>query len=114
MSRHDPLPSQVAELARLFPHLDLLHDPRPFENAANILRRFRAVRGDELAVVAPLSVLQHLCEDGICPLWAEMETLRPGDPRAEMTYPRPMRFVEFRRVLGVELKFCPVHPGEGD
>lgn len=73
MSRHAPLASQLAELERLFPKHDLILDKRPFSSAAQIIRRFRTVGGDEMVVVAPWSVVRELIKLGVRPIYAEMK-----------------------------------------
>lgn len=104
-SRHPVLPTQVAELKRLFgDDVQIVTDPRPFDSAEDIVRRFRAAGGDEMVVVAPLSVLGRLCDLGIKPLWAEMEQVPPE--QAEVTAAgRHYRFVRFRRVKRLVLEF---------
>jgi hypothetical protein len=74
LSRHEPLPSQVAELRRLFGEdVVIEQDPKPFDSVDDILNRFRQSGADELLVVAPLSVIAQLVQRGVKPLWAEME-----------------------------------------
>jgi hypothetical protein len=88
LSRHAPLPSQIAELRRLFGEdVVIEQDPQPFESVDDILARFRRSGADELLVVAPLSVIAQLVQRGIKPLWAEMEQVT--DPR----------------IAGIEIKF---------
>lgn len=114
LSKHSPLPSQLAELRRLFGPSVVMHpDPRPFSDAHDIARRFRESGAQELVAVAPLSVIKALCELGIQPLWAEMErcdsagaevkTGRNGHGVSRGTF--SYKFVRFRRVTGVDLKF---------
>ena len=109
MSRHNPLPSQIAELKRLFgEETEVVKDPQPFSSAEDIAERFRTRRYDDIVVVAPLSVLSRLCELGIRPLWAEMEVVK--DPvKAEVSAGgRLYRFVRFRRVLGIKIEYGEV------
>jgi len=111
MSRHEPLKSQISELKRLFgDDVEIIQDPKPFDNADDIINRFRASGADELLVVAPLSVVAQLVQRGIKPLWAEMEVVSsPEDAEVEVAG-RYYRFVRFRRISGVEIKFEEVSP----
>ena len=121
LSRHEPLDSQRRELARLYgPGVQLIEDGRPFSDARDIFQRFQRSGAQEMVVVAPLSVIRELVKLGVQPLWAEMETLQAGDPRAEVTAngsgsgaqraPRAYRFSRFRRVVGLDIKFEEVQP----
>jgi len=113
MSRHDPLPSQIAALKRLYGEdTEVVKDPRPFASAEEIADRYRAGGYDDLVVVAPLSVLGKLCELGLKPLWAEMEAVSPEEAEVEAAG-RYYRFVRFRRVKRLVLEFEEVQPQHG-
>lgn len=104
-SRHDILSSQKRELQRLFgDDMMLFIDPNPFSGAEDIVERFKHAQGDEMVVVAPLSVLDKLCDLGLRPLWAEMKVCSPeqAEVRAGGRY---YRFVRFRRVKRMVLEF---------
>lgn len=110
MSRHEPLPSQLAGLDRLFgPGTRVEQDPRPFSLAEDIAARYRRGGYDDLVVVAPLSVLARLVDQGIRPLWAEMVLVDRDE--AEVTMPRRdgrthyYAFDRFRRVKALRLEF---------
>lgn len=110
MSRHAPLASQEAELARLFGgDIVVEQDPRPFSSAEDIAARYRRGGYDDLVVVAPLSVLSRLVDLGLKPLWAEMTLV--GRAEAEVTMPRRSgrvdyyKFTRFRRVKALRLEF---------
>ena len=75
MSRHQPLQSQVDVLDRVFGACEVVQDPNPFEDASDIIERFKGGGYDEIVVVAPLSVIARLTEADVRPLWAEMETI---------------------------------------
>ncbi len=105
MSRHAPLPSQVAELRRLFGEdVVIEQDPKPFDSVDDILARFRASGADELLIVAPLSVIAQIVQRGVKPLWAEMQACSPDEAEVEAAG-RYYRFVRFRRIAGIEIKF---------
>lgn len=104
-SRHPALPSQVAELRRVFGEdVELLQDPNPFSSAEEVVRRFRSLGGDDMVVVAPLSVLGRLCDLGLKPLWAEMEQVPPEQAEV-IAAGRGYRFIRFRRVKRLVLEF---------
>jgi hypothetical protein len=112
LSRHRPLPAQIAELERLFGHVAVTIDPQPFSSAEEIVARFRAGGYDEMVVVAPLSVIARLTEMGIKPLWAEMKQISgPGlDPSREVeANGRWYRFERFRRIAKVQIVFDDLH-----
>lgn len=107
LSRHRYLPSQVAELNRIFGGVYLFQDPNPFSSAEDIKRRVVQGGYDEIVVVAPLSVIAKLTELGIKPLWAEMETVKPEEAEVEVGG-RYLRFTGFKRIEGIEIKFTGV------
>ncbi|HLD86135.1 MAG TPA: hypothetical protein VJA28_01645 [Patescibacteria group bacterium] len=105
LSRHSPLPIEVVELKRVFGELEVCQDVNPFASADEIIERVRRGGYDDVVVVAPLSVIDRLCRLGMKPLWADMEQLSTAHG-ADFTYRgRHYRFVKFRRVVGVEVKY---------
>jgi hypothetical protein len=114
MSRHAPLPSQLKELERLFPKYHLLLEKRPFSSAMQIIRRFRAVGGDEMVVVAPWSVIRELIKLGMKPIYAEMVQVHAADD-AETTIitgrsqrKRYYKFLRFAYCTDVSLTLVPI------
>jgi hypothetical protein len=109
--RHEPLPSQIAELRRLFgPDAEIIRDLDPFPTADEIYSRFRTHRGDEMVVLSSLSVLQRLCELGLKPLWVSMEVVTRAQADL-VTAGRGYRFQKFQRVEKVEVKFSELPAG---
>ena len=105
ISRHTPLPSQLAALEAHFGPCEIRRDVRPFADAEEIVRRVRTIGADECVVVAPLSVLARLVALGMRPLWAEMKQL-PSAKGSEVTVSgRYYRFVRFRRVKALRMEF---------
>ena len=106
LSRHNPLPVQVAELRRLFGEsVEIRQDVCSFQNAEEVVRRFREGGYDDLVVVAPLWVILRLTELGIKPLWAEMDQVG-NRQEAHLSYGgRHYRFSRFRRIIAVEVVF---------
>jgi len=105
LSRHDPLKSQRRELENLFGEILLLQDSNPFSNAREILKRFREGGFDEIVAVAPLSVIAHLTEFGIKPIWAEMKQVKNDGSAEVVTKERYYRFVCFKRIKSVRMEF---------
>lgn len=105
LSRHEPLPVQVAELERLFGEVEIRQDVNPFKNARDIKRRYEQGGYDDLVVVAPLWVIYQLSELGIQPLWAEMLPVNAGETYHVYYNGRYYFFNRFRRIRGVEIKF---------
>lgn len=106
LSRHRPLPVQIEELHRLWPGCEIAQNVEPFGDAAEIVRRIRRGGYDEIVVVAPLSVLDQLCQRGVRPIRAEMDQIQTlTDPTREVEAPggRIYRFREFRHVVRLEL-----------
>lgn len=113
LSQHPPLSRQIAALEKFFgENVEIARDVNPFANAEEIERRFRSGNYDDLMVVAPLSVIQRLCDLGITPLWGEMEEVK-NRVLAEVTVKnRHYRFVRFRRVESVVVNFDPAFDAE--
>ncbi len=105
MSRHSCLPCQIAELERLFGEVKVISYPHPFDSAKDIVQRFRDGGYDDIVVVAPLSVLGHLVDLGIKPLWTEMRELPRGQEADVIYRNRPYRFEGFKRVKALHLEF---------
>ena len=108
LSRHEPLPRQRAELARLFGDVVIEQDARSFDSAEDIAERFRQGGYDEIVVVAPMSVIARLIDLRLRPLWAEMTQVEVDE--AEVTMGRVprlrhFRFSRFRRVMALRFDF---------
>lgn len=111
LSRHVPTVRQQQELQRLFPHHILRVDTRTFSGVDDIVNRFHKLGGDEMVVVAPLTVIRELTKRGIYPLRAEMALVNPSSPLAEVWVKgRAYRFVRFQRITAVNLELVDIHP----
>jgi len=111
VSRHAPLPAQIRALRERFgENARIIVDPRPFSSAEEIVQRFREVNGDEMVVVAPLSVIAALCAQGIRPLYARMVPIPAvEDPDTDCwASGRAYRFVQFERISEVRLVTEPL------
>lgn len=104
-SRHPALPSQITELKRLFgPDCIIQQDPNPFSTADDVVRRFKKSGGNEMVVVAPLSVFDVLCKRGIHPLWAEMQEV-PREQAEVVARGKGYKFSKFKRVKRLVMEF---------
>lgn len=111
LSRHPPLPRQLAALKDLFPNCTLIHDTNTFNSAADIMARIASHAADEAVVVAPLLVTKQLLRLGLHPLWAEMQSIPCSDPAVEVRLKNHCyRFVRFHRITGISLQLS--HPTE--
>jgi hypothetical protein len=107
MSRHAPHARQVEALEAMFgPDVQVVQDPNSFDTADVIVQRFKRGGFDDLVVVAPLSVLDQLCQRGLKPLWSESVE---ESEKSKMDYRgargQGYRFVRFRRVKRVAVEF---------
>lgn len=75
-SQHVPLGSQI-DLIRLKWGKDaiIIQDTRSFDSAVDVVKRFKANQGDEMVIVAPMSVIGEVLKLGIEPIRAEMEQI---------------------------------------
>jgi len=105
LSRHAPLPVQVAELKRLFGEVEIGRDVEPFQSAERIAREYHKGDYDDMVIVAPLWVIAHLCAQGIKPLYADMEVVSVREQSHVEAAGRFYRFKRFRRIEAVEVKF---------
>ena len=107
MSRHKPVLSQIKELQKLFgTDVVVEQDPRPFDSAEQIVKRYKVGNYQDIVVVAPLSVLAKMCELGLKPLWADAAE-ETNERRIEYRGARGkgFRFIGFKRVSRIELVF---------
>lgn len=107
VSQHKPTPKQIHRLAEVFGDVEIIHDEKPFDDAKDIVKRYKKSKADDIVVVAPLTVLHRLTELGVRPLYAEMAPAGPetADIRANGKY---YRFLDFRRIHGVSVDMRPI------
>ncbi len=107
MSRHTPTPRQLQALRERHGEDTVVEqESKPFDDARQIARRYRSGSYDDIVVVAPLSVIDVLCKEGIQPLWSE--AAEENDPKKiEFRGARGQgyRFVRFRRIKCVRIEF---------
>lgn len=107
MSRHAPHRRQVEELQQRYGQDTVVEqESRPFDDARQIAKRFLDGGYDDMVIVAPLSVIQVLCNEGIKMLWSEATEENDAD-KIEFRGARGQgyRFVRFRRIKRVALEF---------
>ncbi len=91
LSQHRLLEVQEAALRERFGKDVVIEtDSRPFDDAADIVQRFREGKYDEIVVVAPISVLQKLLELGVQPFRSIM---------------KDKKFQRFRRMTEISIKY---------
>ena len=107
VSRHTPHPRQIDCLRDIHGKDTIVElEPRPFDDARTIVRRFRGGNFDEMVIVAPLSVIAVVCNEGIRPLWSEsVEETNPAQIDFRGGQGKGFRFVRFRRIKKVALEF---------
>lgn len=106
VSRHQPLPAQVAALYERF-GVDTVveQDARPFDSAEQIAARYRTSGYSDMVVVAPLSVIARLVDLGLRPLWCEMEVVGPEETCDVSYRGRRYKFIRLRRIKMLRLEF---------
>ena len=104
-SRHEPVQKQIDELKRLFgPDVEVVQDPDPFSSADDVVRRFRRLGGDEMVIVAPMSVIDQITRRGIRPLFAEMVLVNGDEDEYDViANGRKYRFDRFVRIMRIEI-----------
>jgi hypothetical protein len=109
-SKHQPTRRQRTAMRELFgPQVRILRDRRPFDDAQQVVTRFRRVGADEMVIVAPLAVIRHIVMQGIHPIWAEMRICKATHPHCEVHINnRHYRFSRFARITGLTITTEPI------
>jgi len=107
MSRHTPHQKQVEALRQQFGQdVVIEQEPRPFDDAQQIVKRFHDSGYDDMVIVAPLSVIAALCNEGINMLWSEaVKENSPKKVEFRGARAQGFRFVRFRRIKRLVLEF---------
>ena len=107
MSRHAPHRSQTEALRNMHGgDVVIEQESRPFDDARQIAKRYREGGYADMVIVAPLSVIQVLCNEGIKMLWSEAaEEDDPSKIEFRGARGQGYRFVRFRRIKRVALEF---------
>ncbi len=90
-TRHHCEVGQMSALQALYgPDVEIVHARYGERGSADVAYALKSIQATDFVLVAPLSIFDALCKQGIHPLQGVMD----GN-----------RFVEFRRVTGLELRF---------
>ncbi len=104
VSRHSVKDFQVRELKRVFGDETTVHTcPIDASSAQAIEAVYRQGGYDDLVVVAPYSVLDHLCRLGLRPLWSVNPQVEATDSWDFQHGGRFYKFERFARVVKLEL-----------
>lgn len=104
VSQHTMQGVQMGALRRMYgSDVRVDEDTRPFDNAQTIIKRFRDGGYDDVIVVAPYSVLDHMCKLGLKPLWALAEQVFDAKQADWSVKGRHYRFLGFSRVQELKL-----------
>ena len=105
-SKHDILPSQLQGLYDKLgtTDIEIVKDINPFSNVDDVINRYKMSGCDEMAIVAPWTIIELLCKRGIYPLWAEMENV-PKKAAEVIVNGRGYRFKQWKRVKGIKIEF---------
>lgn len=101
-SRHSITKSQREALIKRFGQVTIIPYPNEFDDAKTVAREFKRLGGDDLLVVAPLSVINALLKEGIKPIYAEMESCSKEEAEVDMGN-RFFKFVKFVRITGIDI-----------
>ena len=106
VSRHTPEQKQIAALQAMFGHdTEVVQDQNSFSSAEDIAERYRNGGYDDMVVVAPLSVIDHLTRQGIYLLYSQMDQVKSAK-EADFSYRnRHFKFNRFRRIKEVRIVF---------
>ena len=107
MSRHQPHRRQIETLRDIYGGDTVVEqEARPFDDARQVAKRYREGNYDDMVIVAPLSVIAVLCNEGFKMLWSEA-TEENDSSKIEFRGARGQgfRFVRFRRIKRVALEF---------
>lgn len=107
MSRHQPHWKQIETLRNIYGGDTIVEqEARPFDDARQVAKRYREGNYDDMVIVAPLSVIAVLCNEGIKMLWSEAtEENDPSKIEFRGARGQGFRFVRFRRIKRVALEF---------
>jgi len=107
VSRHRPHQRQLEVLREMYGQDTVIdREVNAFDDARQIAEKFRNDGYDDMVIVAPLSVIQVLCNEGVKMLWSE--ATEENDPKRIEFYGargQGFRFVRFRRIKRVIVEF---------
>lgn len=113
ISRRDaaPLPKQIQALKAMYgADCEVAH--RDIPNSGAVAAEFRSGGYADIVCVVPLATLDHICREGLTPLYAEMVETGEGEPDLAVRG-RRFWFQGFKRVKGVSLDLAEPRPIPG-
>lgn len=115
ISQFPPLDIQILKLKEKYGD-DCAVAHKPIKNAREVAEEFKSGGYADLVAVVPLATLDHVCREGVQPLWAEMSEVASDDGRdPDLKFGgKRFWFVGYRRVRGVSLEKQPATPLAGE
>lgn len=107
VSRHRPHQRQLDVLLEMYGQDAVIdREVNAFDDARQIAKKFRENNYDDMVIVAPLSVIQVLCNEGVRMLWSEaVEENNPDKIEFYGARGQGFRFVRFRRIKRIAMEF---------
>jgi len=101
-SQHSPLPCQIQWLEKHFKEkIEIVKGLNT--NAEKIVNDFKKKNCEEMVVVAPLWVIYHIIQNGIKPLWADMQEVAPSEKYDLKYRGRCYKFNGFKRIEEIKI-----------
>ncbi len=102
-----PLPVQIERLKRLFGPVKLILDTTETKSAEAIAALYRESGASDIVVVVSASIIDHLCRQGVYPLYPVMVRVENPDEADLHLRDQYLAFRGFRRLTSVRLVFDP-------
>ena len=105
-SRHPPMAFQIPILKGIFGEdmvLEHESENEAYMNAVKIIDRIKVGKFDEIIMVAPLSVIDHVIRLGRCPIKADVVEVKDASEATFSFNSRHYKFIKFVRVMRLEL-----------
>jgi hypothetical protein len=105
-SRHRPMEFQLPILKKIFGD-DMVMEYKvgndAYMSAEKIVQILKAEKFDEIVMVAPLSVMAKVIENGVLPIKADVVEVKSGEDFTFEYNKRFYKFIKFVRVIRLEL-----------
>ncbi|GAB7387378.1 hypothetical protein BSNK01_12140 [Bacillaceae bacterium] len=111
LSRHAPLPEQVAALEKKFGSVEIVQISKTVSSAAEVVELLRENNCEEMVVVLPVPILADLTNPRICPvkpIRAVMDRIPTGRTNEKGEPEFEFIFSHFERVEKVEVVTSPL------
>lgn len=123
ISRHSPLKAQIDALREVFGDVEIVQYDKHVRDADHVLELIAYYDAQEVVVVLPLSIIAHILQKGVKPLYMRMEVIHhpcegPSkctdfDPDRDYWDPgskRHYRFVAIERIIKLEMVTEKLYP----